>query len=225
MGVLVILAGLNFSRLEHVGLFDLMLQFSTLVAIPYAIPLVLCMLVKRTPPWAGWSTVFICLAVSLLTTRYLDAAWAERTFGLARLDAAARSYWTVGIGLFMNVGIGVLWFCGSRIFWKSSSAAYREQVERFFTQMRTPIDFRKEIGEESDSQQAALLGMLCLYYGGFIALLAMIPNPPIGRLGFVFCGGVVLLIGIALRRAARSRRVAVSQKDNLIMKVGEESPS
>ena len=32
LGLLVILAGLNFSRLEHLGLFDLMLRFGTLVA-------------------------------------------------------------------------------------------------------------------------------------------------------------------------------------------------
>jgi solute:Na+ symporter, SSS family len=72
--------------------------------------------------------------------------------------------------------------------------------------MRRPIDFQKEIGEESDSQQGLVLGMLCLYYGGFITLLALIPNPLIGRLGFVFCGAVVVAIGLALRRAARVRR-------------------
>jgi Na+/proline symporter len=206
MGVLVILAGLNFSRLEHLGLFDLMLQFGTLVAVPYTIPLVLCLLVKRTPPWAGWSTVFICFGVSLFTTRYLDAAWLQRTFDLAQpLNAAERSYWTVAAGLIMNVGIGTLWFFATRFFWSSSAAEYRARVEAFFVQMRTPIDFKKEIGEESDSQQGIVLGMLCLYYGGFISLLALIPNPLIGRLGFLFCGGVVLTIGLALRRAARLR--------------------
>lgn len=213
MGILVILAGLNFSRLEHLGLFDLMLQFGTLVAVPYSIPLVLCMVVKRTPPWAGWSTVFICFTVSLLTTRYLDPAWLQRTFELSReLTAAERSYWTVAAGLVMNVGAGCLWFFGTRPFWGSSSADYRARVETFFTQMRTPIDFKKEIGEESDSQQAAVLGMLCLYYGAFISLLALIPNPALGRCGFLFCGGVVVLIGVALRRASsrRSRPGATS---------------
>lgn len=206
MGVLVILAALNFSRLEHLGLFDLMLQFSTLVAVPYQIPLVLGLCVKRTPPWAGWSTMLVCFAVSLLSTR-LDAAWLQRTFDLAQpLNAAERSYWTVAAGLILNVGIGCLWFFSTRAFWNAASPAYRARIEAFFVQLRTPIDFKKEIGEESDSQQAAVLGLLCLYYGGFITLLALIPNPLLGRLGFVFCGGVVVVVGLALRRAARGRR-------------------
>ncbi len=206
MGALVIVAGLNFSRLEQLGLFDLMLQFSTLVVVPYSMPLVLSILFKRTPPWAGWSTVFVCFAVSLLTTRYLDAAWVQRTFHLAApLTAGERSYWTVLAGLFMNVGAGCLWFFGSSLFWRNSSADYRERVERFFVQLRTPIDFQREIGEASDNAQATVLGMLCLYYGGFITLLALIPNPPLGRACFVFCGGVILLIGVGLRRAARRK--------------------
>lgn len=205
MGILVILAGLNFSRLEGLGLFDLMLQFGTLVAVPYQIPLVLGLCVKRTPPWAGWSTMLICFGVSLLSTQ-LDATWLQRTFDLAApLTAAERSYWTVANGLLLNIVIGSLWFFGTRAFWNAASPAYRDRVEAFFVQLRTPIDFKKEIGEESDSQQAHVLGMLCLYYGGFITLLALIPNPLLGRLGFVFCGGIVFLIGLALRRAGRAR--------------------
>lgn len=209
MGGLVILAGLYFSQLKHVGLFDLMLQFGTLVAVPYTLPLVLCLLVKRTPPWAGWSTVLVCFVVSLLTTRLLDAAWFERTFALAaplsRTDAA---YWTVAAGLVMNVGVGGLWFLGSRIFWHASPEAYRTRVEEFFMRLRTPVDFAREIGPASDRQQATVLGNLCLAYGAFITLLALIPNPWSGRAGFLFCGGVVLAIGLALRRAARRPAVA-----------------
>lgn len=209
MGGLVILAGLYFSRLEHVGLFDLMLQFGTLVAVPYTLPLVLCMFVKRTPPWAGWSTVFLCFVVSLLTTRHLDAAWVQRTFGLAEpLSKADASYWTVVAGLIMNVGIGSLWFFASRLFWNRASADYRARVEEFFVRMRTPINFEREIGTASDHRQAAVLGQLCLWYGGFISLLALIPNPFLGRLGFLFCGGVVLLVGLALRRASARKAAA-----------------
>lgn len=210
MGTLVILAALNFSRLEHLGLFDLMLQFGTLVAVPYSIPLVLAVFVKRTPPWAGWSTMLVCFAVSLLTTRYLDAAWLQRTFDLAQpLTGAERSYWTVAAGLLMNVGAGVLWFLATRPFWASSPPDYRTHVEAFFTQMRTPVDFEKEIGADSDNRQADVLGLLAQCYGGFIALLALIPNPPAGRLGFVFCGGTVFLVGLALRRAGRRRAPSV----------------
>ncbi|HSI07894.1 MAG TPA: hypothetical protein VK985_04840 [Rariglobus sp.] len=202
-GVLVILAALNFSRLEGIGLFDLMLSFGTLIAVPYSVPLVLCVLVKRTPPWSGWSTVIVGMAASFLTTRYLDAAWLENTFHLEPLSAADRGYWTIAIGLFVNVIVGTSWFFATSLFWKKTPAATRERIEAFDAQMRRPIDFAREEGAGSDRMQGSVLGMLCLAYGGFITLLALIPNPLTGRLAFVFCGGVVLLIGWALKRAAK----------------------
>jgi len=200
MGLLIILAALNFSRLKTLGLFDLMQQFGTLVAVPYTIPLVLCVFVKRTPPWSGWSTMLASFAGSLVAMQVFNTSWVEATFDLAPLTATERNYWTVASGLFLNVSAGCLWFFGSRLFWNSSSPEYRERVERFFVSMRTPIDFEKEIGENSDRQQGRVLGLLCLCYGGFIALLALIPNPLVGRLCFLFCGAVVFLIGVALRR-------------------------
>jgi SSS family solute:Na+ symporter len=71
--------------------------------------------------------------------------------------------------------------------------------------MRTPINFEREIGEASDHQQARVIGLLSLCYGGFITLLALIPNPPAGRLGFVFCGAILILIGLALRRTGPAK--------------------
>lgn len=202
MGALVIVAGLNFSRMKDLGLFDLMLQFGTLVAVPYTVPLVLGVIIKRTPPWSGWSTVLVGFVVSLLTTRFFGPAWLESTFGLAPLDAADRSYWTVACGLFANVTLGTLWFLATGLGWKATAAPVRQRIESFYTTMLTPVDFAGEGGESSDLRQGRLLGMLCLAYGAFIMALALIPNPASGRAGFLFCGGVVALIGVALRRAA-----------------------
>jgi SSS family solute:Na+ symporter len=200
MGVLVILAALNFSRMQGLGLFDLMQQFGTLVAVPLTIPLVLCIVVKRTPPWAGWSTMVASFAGSVIATQVFDHAWLQSTFATGPLSPAERNYWTVAAGLFLNVTTGCLWFFGSCAFWNSSPPEYRERVEKFFALMRTPINFSQEIGASSDHQQGRVLGLLSVCYGGFITLLALIPNPPAGRLGFVFCGAVLIAIGLALRR-------------------------
>ena len=121
MGLLIILAALNFSRLKTLGLFDLMQQFGTLVAVPYTIPLVLCVFVKRTPPWSGWSTMLASFAGSLVAMQVFNTQWVEATFDLAPLTATERNYWTVASGLFLNVSAGCLWFFGSRLFWNSSS--------------------------------------------------------------------------------------------------------
>jgi SSS family solute:Na+ symporter len=204
LGLLVILAALNFSRLENVGLFDLMLQFGTLVAVPYSVPLVLSVLIKRTPPWSGWSTVLVGMTTSLLTTRFLGPEWLQNTFDLAPLTSAERGYWTVASGLFLNVIVGTAWFLGTMRFWSRTPAAVRERIEAFHERTLTPIDFEREEGAGSDRMQGNVLGLLCLGYGTFITLLALIPNDLTGRLAFVFCGGVVLIIGWVLRRSART---------------------
>jgi hypothetical protein len=50
-----------------------------------------------------------------------------------------------------------------------------------------------------DMAQLETLSKLCLPYGGFIMLLAAIPNPLGGRLCFIFSGGVIVGIGLLLR--------------------------
>ena len=57
--------------------------------------------------------------------------------------------------------------------------------------------------DQLDSRQRELLGKLCLIYGGFIMLMALIPNPIEGRLCFLFCGGVVTITGWCLRAARK----------------------
>ncbi len=204
LGLLVILAGVNFSRMEGLGLFDLMLRFGTLVAVPYSIPLMLCMFVKRTPAWSGWSTVIVGLVVSMLTTQFLDAKWLEGALQLTRpLTKDEANYWTIAIGLLLNLTAGAAWFLGTKAFWKQAPQAEREQIDAFNARMREPVEFEREEGANSDHAQASLLGNLSLAYGGFISLLALIPNPLSGRIGFIFCGGLVIAVGFALKRAAR----------------------
>ncbi len=53
--------------------------------------------------------------------------------------------------------------------------------------MHTPVDFAKEIGQETDSNQASALSRLRTVYGAFISLLVLIPNPMIGRACILFC--------------------------------------
>jgi hypothetical protein len=74
--------------------------------------------------------------------------------------------------------------------------------------MTTPVDFDREEGaaNANDGQQSSAVGWLSLAYGVFVCLLAFIPNPLVGRLAFLGCGGVVVLIGVLLIRAGRPAR-------------------
>ncbi|MEO7415241.1 MAG: transporter [Opitutaceae bacterium] len=206
LGVIVILVAHRMSALKGVGLFKLMQNVSILVSIPIIVPLLLGLLIKHTPPWSAWSTVLVGFACSLVIGDHFTPEWAARVFGAGEpLTASSREYWTQAIQLFGNVVIGTLWFCGTKFFWRSSSLQFQAANAAFFTRMETPVDFAAEEGANSanDARQARVVGRLCLAYGGFVVVLALIPNPWSGRLAFIGCGLLVLIIGVLLSRAAR----------------------
>jgi hypothetical protein len=204
MGALVIGAGVWFASLNDMPIFKLMVNFGAWVALPISIPLVLGIFVKRAPQWAGWTTVLVGLAASFVTNRFLDAQWAASLVGHT-LNRREADDWAQLAGILMNLVVGSGWFLLTAMLARTRSPAEIERVDRFFTEMHTPVDFAAEEGAGSDNLQAKVMGMLCLIYGGFITLLALIPNPLIGRLAFVFCGGVMFGVGALLKRASKTK--------------------
>ncbi len=209
LGVIVIAVALRMSELKGVGLFKLMQNVSILVATPIIVPMLLGLLIKRTPPWSAWSTVLVGFVCSLLIGDHLTPDWAARFFGLQNpLNEDTREYWTQSIQFFGNVVIGSAWFVGTALFWKQTSPEYKAENAAFFTQLNTPVDFNAEegAGNANDARQSRVVGWLCAAYGGFVLLLAAIPNPWPGRLAFVGCSGIVLAVSMLLLRSARVQR-------------------
>lgn len=213
LGSFVILVAWQLSKLKGLSLFDMMVRFGSLVSVPITVPLVWGLLIKRTPPWAAWTTVAVGFASSLVCENLLTSRWAgEFFFGPGSLlDRSSGEYWGQGIAVLLNIAVGSLWFIGSTLFWRQASPEYRAQVEGFFTKLHRPVDFHGEGGEDNSARQEALIGKLCIAYGAFVTVLMLIPNPLLGRLSFLVCGGIVLLIGIGLLRKSHRTlaRVAV----------------
>jgi SSS family solute:Na+ symporter len=208
LGVVVIFVALEMSRLKGLGLFLLMQRVSILVATPVIVPLLLGLIVRNTPPWSAWSTVLVGFASSLMIGRWFTPAWAAQFFGMpGPLSPTTAEYWTQASGFFANVILGTVWFVGTKLFWRQTAPAYRADVETFFVQLNQPVDFAREEGAQAanDERQSAAIGWLCLVYGGFVALLAAIPNPLAGRLAFVGCGVSALLVGVLLTRSGRGK--------------------
>ena len=99
------------------------------------------------------------------------------------------------------------WFVGTKLFWSHTNAETQARIGQFFRRLNTPVDFDREEGAHAanDSRQSRVVGWLCLAYGAFVALLALIPNPVTGRLAFVGCASVVLAIGWALLISSRKQ--------------------
>jgi SSS family solute:Na+ symporter len=199
-GLLVILsASLLTTRLSTTGLFNQMLDLSALVALPYAMPLVWGILIKRAPSWAGWTTVLAGFASSVVAYCCLNATWIQTAAGWGPLTRRERDDWLLLSSVLLNVTVCSAWFLGSCLFARRRSADEQARVDGFFKQMATPVDFAREVGDDDDARQHLTMGALALVYGSFITLMLLIPNPEAGRLGILFCAICMLGAGGLLR--------------------------
>jgi Na+/proline symporter len=205
LGLFVISVALFYTTLKNLTLFELMVKFQVLVSLPYVVPLVLGLIIRRTPGWTGWSAIIVCFITSFITDRYLDIAWAAQKFGVIdNVTNWERQNWEQGIGVFTITGAGLAWFLFARLFYRHESPEQKASIEKMCLNLATPVDYAKEESAATDDKQSWLIGWLCLPYGAVVCLMALIPNPLIGRLAFLFCGGVVLLIGWLLVRQSRT---------------------
>jgi Na+/proline symporter len=257
-GVMIILIAVFLTTLKNLSIFDAMMMFSGLIAVPIMIPMVLGMLFK-SPSWSGWSSVLVGLLVSLgvhlsyeshpewpaklygidtsglnpieLRAAAVQAATAETvTLDAAELSAAKAKIaersddeliekelklrtdaYSKGFMKDFKYWFGTLactlatsfWFLLTVLFYRFASQAFKDRIEKFFANMHTPVDFEKEVGENNDNQQSSILGILCLIYGGFIALLALIPNPILGRICFLICAAIIGGVGVLLMKSMK----------------------
>jgi SSS family solute:Na+ symporter len=207
-GLLVIIAALAFERIKGVGLFNMMMLFSSMVAIPFLIPLIWGIVVKRTPTWSAWSTVLVGLATSFYTSYGLDLEHVRALIGLTTpLTGRERDEVLFFTSLFLNVGVGTLWFFATTLFARFNRKETTEREDAFFERMSRPVVSNPVETRAIDRAQLRTLGVLGFPYGGFVLLLAAIPNPLSGRISFVLSGGVILGIAFILYRASKKIRV------------------
>jgi SSS family solute:Na+ symporter len=206
-GLLWIGVALGFNNLKNVSLFDLMLLAAASVQIPTTVPLFFGMFVRRTPPWSGWSTMVLGFACSVALRFVLTDQFLTRLFSPAK-PFSARELGDLNIALTTGALflVCITWFFATMLFYRMDDRGYVEQVERFFRDMKTPIDpkIEKLPGYARDSVQYRVIGNQALVYGGFVYLLLLIPNSTSARLCVLFCatllGGTGLILRIIGRR-------------------------
>lgn len=212
-GCLMIFMGLFFNTLQSLPLFDLILLTSAAIGIPMATPMFLGIFDRKAPSWAAWSTTAVGLAVSIVLFPILQGEGAgarlQAFFGAdppLRPQEVADLRLAITTLVMLVVTIG--WYFGCRLFSHLRPQAEVDRVDAFFEEMATPIDMAAEHAHsfETDQRQYKTISGACLLYGGFISLLALLPNTGLGRIGFLFCGGLVLLVGLALLWAGRAQK-------------------
>jgi len=220
-GMIWILLGLCFQQVKGLELFDLLLLIAAATGLPLAVPLFLGIFFKKTPPWAGWSTMvagFVPAAILGLLFKVnpvVQWLWQNpemTTDDVIRIiwqtpDLNAREIGDLKIAITTGV-VAVIcmgWFFLTMLFYRKDEKPYVDQVDEFFTDMATPVQAHElELGDhDNESRQCTVLGNLCLVYGAFILLLILIPNEQSGRLITFCCGAIITGIGLFLKTLSK----------------------
>ncbi len=209
LGGLIIGSAVTITKIEKIGIFEMVQWMGSMVAFPMTIPLALVMFTRRAAPWAAWTTTLIGFCTSLTIANFFNVDWLAEFLGREILDAEV-NYWIASIGIFANLVTCGGWFLLSTLYWNRIPEKRRKEIEAFNDRMRTPIAPEESEGSHTDYKQGRLMGGVAMGFGGFILLLSLIPNPGSGRLAFLFCGGIVFGIGTLLRKSSNRQKAKAS---------------
>jgi Na+/proline symporter len=200
-GLIVIAMALYFKSLKELSLFDLMMSLSAMVQVPILIPLILGLLVKRTPAWAPWVTVLLGLFISWfmlnILTPQLFAQWIGIEPFTRREATDMNLILTIGAQVFITGGFFML----TSLFYRAPSAADDARRLAFFTDLETPV-IADIAQDDYDRQQRRKLGGMVTFMGLGLCAMTLIPNPVWGRIMFLICAIALLLIGTLLKKSA-----------------------
>ncbi len=223
-GVIIIATSILVNSGRSKDLFSFMNQVGMSLAIPLWLPLFYGLFFKRTPDWSARVTAYACFLVVIWTNFILSDQIKQPDFlqhvpGFllallgnpgSPLSAQDQTYFLFAATAICTTVVGTVVFFASVPFYKSSPAAHLERVEALFERLRTPVTTDR-VASLSDEPLYRLLGTLCMVYGLFVLALMAIPNPLIGRLAFLFIGGVIAVGGLVLYLVAKRKRREVAE--------------
>ncbi|MGJ8679520.1 sodium:solute symporter family transporter [Paraglaciecola sp.] len=198
-GTLIIGLALFLNSLKELSLFDAMLYMSALLGFPQMLPSFLGFFVRKTPDWAAWATFLVGACVSYVIAVVLQPAHVEQLLGLT--NELTKREWTdlvVSISLISHIVITGGFFCLTTLFYKGLPEKREESVERFFTNINTPLVKEKGSHVHLDNRQRILLGRMIAIAGILVMAMMALPNPLWGRLVFLICGAFVFAVGFML---------------------------
>ncbi|MGK9067202.1 sodium:solute symporter family transporter [Stutzerimonas chloritidismutans] len=202
-GLLATLVAWWMSQQTDVNFFDLVLMISSMLLLPMSIPAMLAVLVRRTPDWAGWSTVAVGGLVSAGMYFGFGPSVLPAWLGGERLSAREagdlRFAATVVAHLLLTGGY---FFATSLLYRARVDRGRRQQLRRMFADMYRGLQPAEMA--RVDPTQARLLGGLLM---GLCVLLLALPWLAEDARGLWLHAAIALTVGtvgVALRRLARS---------------------
>ena len=201
MGTIVVILALYFAQQDGSGIFDIMLQVGTLLSTPITIPLLLGMFIRQTPWWSALLSIGCALSFSALA--YFEIPLTYLGFSQAYSDSFV---WSFQQQFFGVMATGTFGFLISIPFAPSKTSEHRNKVNKFFKNMKKPIDFENEVGEGNDDQQLTIIGRFGAAVTAFVTLLLIIPNPLEGRLAILALAIMIGTISVLMLKAGNKAK-------------------
>ncbi|MGB5347686.1 MAG: hypothetical protein WBN23_16080 [Woeseia sp.] len=198
-GGLIIALALFMNSLQELSLFDAMLYMSALLGFPQMIPSFLGFFIRKTPDWAAWATILVGAVVSYIVAVVLQPQHIEAWFGMS--SELTKREWVdlvVAISLISHVIITGGFFCLTTLFYKGLSTEREGSVNRFFTNINSPLLKKEGDHAHLDNRQRMLLGRMVAVAGLLVMAMMALPNPLWGRLVYLGCGALVFTVGVML---------------------------
>ena len=203
-GLGVITAALFFASLKKLSLFELMMSVSTMVQVPMMVPLVVGIVVKKTPKWAPWATIAVGFFVSWLVMNVFTAEVCAGLFGIESLTQREIIDMNIILTVAGHVFITAGFFWATSLFYNEAKDEHKLETDRFFEDLQRPV-IADDQQDEVDRQQRRKLGNMVMTMSAGILLMSLIPNPLWGRMIFVICALVIFSIGFLLKRSAKNK--------------------
>ncbi len=237
-GMFIIGIALAITNYRELNIFEFTLMLAPILQVPLVIPMVMGVIMRRTPGWAAWSSALVGIGTGLM----VNLVWLtgpERIIAFADLLGLDTPLTDIEKGDFrflaawvavMSMGFG--WYFITRLFWFTTTDRFRANVDSFFADMHVPIgdhddditpvddallnkphepgDTETIVHIDRDRDQYSIIGWLTVAYACAVSLGALIPNQWPDRLLFLASGAALGLIGGFLLWQRRRRPVTRS---------------
>ncbi|MDQ8194686.1 hypothetical protein QEH59_09630 [Coraliomargarita sp. SDUM461004] len=182
-GLIIITLAFWFSQQSGVGIFEIMLNIGSYLAIPMAIPLLLGLLMKRVPSWAALAGIGLGATSSISLVLIKSFTDIDLNFQQT---------------LFTTTSCSATGFILSSLAWHTTSAAYHQQVKDFFNEMFKPVDFENEVGGANDLRQLILIGTLATTIGALILPLLIYSRNHTDQIATLTIAATLISTGLAM---------------------------
>lgn len=173
---------------DKTSIYDKVQHIVALLGVPLSLPFVLSFFVRRMPSWAplvGMFTALIHSAVVKFGTVFAGVPLLDLIAQYSAFADGLPWHWKMPI----SMAFAILPTGAMVIFWSTADEAYRRQVDQFFKQRDTPVNFEMEVGKDSDHSLLKVVGGLGMVMAAAVSVLLLFARDWTER------GAVLFIVG------------------------------